>query len=182
MYYELAAKISMDKPVAGWKANAFIVFDYFGPTDFKFAGVDQSINKMVIGHRTAAGWIYDAQSSVPGGVKATTFYDLNVVVNGLVVTVTLSGQNAFSFTFVPRILGGEQVALNRGLAGFGSNQAKGWFDNINLTVIQPAITIDRTEYFDGTPQTRTAVQTGAWSTTADGRYQGPRTRPAARSR
>jgi hypothetical protein len=172
VYYELSAKISMDKPIGGWKANAFIVFDYFGPTDFKFAGVDQSINKMVIGHRDANGWWYDAQASVPGGVKAGTFYDLNVIVNGLVVTVTLSGKNAFSYTFQPRVMpNGDKVALNKGLAGFGSNQAHGMFDNIALTVIQPEITVDRTNFFEGSGgSTQTAVS-GTFTTTA-GRYVG----------
>ncbi len=125
VYYELSAKISMDKPVAGWKANAYVVFDYFGPMDFKFAGIDQSTNKVVIGQRASWGWAVLAQASVPGGVKAGTFYDLNVVINGLVVTVTVNGKNALSHTFAPRILGGEQVALNRGLVGFGSDQARG---------------------------------------------------------
>ena len=76
------------RPSGGWKANAYIIFDYFAPNDFKFAGVDESINKMVIGHRNASGWWYDAQASVPGSVSAGKFYNLNVVVNGLVVTVT----------------------------------------------------------------------------------------------
>ena len=139
----------MAKPTGGWKANAYVIFDYFSPTDFKFAGVDDSINKMVIGYRDASGWHVAAQGTVPGGVKAGTFYNLNVVVNGLVVTVTLDGKNAFSYTFAPRMIGTDQVALNRGLSGFGSNQAQGWFDNISLTVISPAITLDSTEYFEG---------------------------------
>jgi hypothetical protein len=172
VYYELSAKISMDKPTAGWKANAYVVFDYFGPMDFKFAGIDQSTNKVVIGQRASWGWAALAQGTVPGGVKAGTFYDLNVVINGLIVTVTINGKNALSYTFAPRVLNGDQVALNKGLVGFGSDQARGWFDNIALTVIAPAITLDRAEYFDGTPQTTTAPQAGTWTTTADGRYQG----------
>ena len=161
----------MDKPTGGWKANAYIIFDYFGPTDFKFAGIDQSTNKMVIGERTATGWWVRAQGSVPGGVKANTFYNLNVVINGLVVTVTADGKNAFSYTFAPRIIGGQQVALNRGLTGFGSNQAKGLFDNIALTVISPEITIDRTEFFEGGGPSARQDVTGTW-TTVGGRLQG----------
>ncbi|MGU3646985.1 hypothetical protein ACLBXX_18660 [Microbacterium sp. C23T] len=171
VYYEVSARISMDKPTGGWKANAYIIFDYFGPTDFKFAGIDQSTNKMVIGERTATGWWVRAQGSVPGGVKANTFYNLNVVINGLVVTVTADGKNAFSYTFAPRMIGGQQVALNRGLTGFGSNQAKGLFDNISLTVISPEITIDRTEYFEGGGPSATQAVTGTWAT-AGGRLQG----------
>ena len=172
VYYELAAKVSMDKPTGGWKANAYIIFDYFSPTDFKYAGVDQSTNKMVIGYRDATGWHPLSWGSVPGGVKAGTFYNLNVVVNGLVVTVTIDGKNAFSYTFAPRMLNGKQVALNKGLVGFGSDKAKGWFDNIALTVISPEITIDRADYFEGsTPVAAVTTQQGTWSTTA-GRYEG----------
>jgi hypothetical protein len=181
VYYELAAKIAMDKPTGGWKANSYIVFDYFGPTDFKFAGIDQSTNKMVIGIRDASGWRVLAQGVVNGGVKAGTWYDLNVVVNGLVVTVTANGGNAFSYTFSPRVIGGDQVALNRGLVGFGSQQAKGWIDNIALTVISPAITIDRTDYFEvPDPSTAPKVVTdtavsGTFTRTTSGRFEGTAT-------
>ena len=34
---------------AGWNANAYIIFDYFSPTDFKYAGIDISTNKLVMG-------------------------------------------------------------------------------------------------------------------------------------
>ncbi|HEY9356795.1 MAG TPA: Calx-beta domain-containing protein, partial [Arthrobacter sp.] len=174
VYYELAAKISMDKATGGWKANAFIVFDYFGPEDFKFAGVDQSINKMVIGHRTASGWWYDAQGVVPGSVSSGKYYSLDVVVNGLVVTVTLDGKNAFSHQFPVRYVDGDAVALNKGLVGFGSQQARGWFDNISLTVISPEISLDHTEYFDdGVAEAFTPVA-GSWNT-GTGRYVGTAT-------
>lgn len=170
VYYELSARISMDKPTGGWKANAFVIFDYFGPFDFKFAGVDQSTNKMVIGHRDANGWWYDAQGAVPGGVKSGKLYELNVVVNGLVVTVTIDGKNGFSYQFSPRILNGDSIALNRGMFGFGSNQAHGSFDNIDVTVISPEITLDRTEQFDA-PTAAFTPTAGSWSTGA-GRYTG----------
>jgi hypothetical protein len=176
VYYELAARISMVKPTGGWKANSYIIFDYFSPTDFKFAGIDQSINKMVIGNRDATGWHVLAQGVVNGGVKAATWYDLNVIVNGLVVTVTANGANAFSYTFAPRVIGGDQVALNKGLAGFGSQQAKGSIDNLALTVIAPAITIDRTDYFEvPNPTTKIVTDTtvtGTFTRTSTGRFEG----------
>ena len=31
-----------------------MIFDYWGPTDFKFAGLDDSINKLVLGYRDAS--------------------------------------------------------------------------------------------------------------------------------
>ncbi len=173
VYYELSAKISMDKPTGGWKANAYVIFDYFGPMDFKFAGIDQSTNKVVIGQRASWGWAALAWGSVPGGVKAGTYYDLNVVINGLVVTVTINGKNALSHTFPPRMLGGDQVALNKGLVGFGSDQARGLFDNIALTVISPAITVDRIDYFEGSGILDVTGVTGTWpASTTSGRLEG----------
>jgi Ca2+-binding RTX toxin-like protein len=62
-YLELAAAVKITKPTAGWKANAFVFFDYcHSPTDFKFAGIDQSTNKVVMGHRTSDGWQVDVQA------------------------------------------------------------------------------------------------------------------------
>src|SRR6185295_3561315 len=37
-YFEITATINAVKPVGGLKGNAYIIFDYYGPTDFKFAG------------------------------------------------------------------------------------------------------------------------------------------------
>ena len=58
---------------AAGRRNAYVIFDYFSPTDFKFAGIDVSTNKLVhrapddlgLGHRQAvaaagqAGHVYD---------------------------------------------------------------------------------------------------------------------------
>ena len=67
------------------------------------------------------------------------------------------------------------MALNKGLVGFGSQQARGWFDNIALTVISPEISLDRTEYFASTlgPSTPTP-QSGTWAetTSTTERYEG----------
>jgi hypothetical protein len=92
--------------------------------------------------------------------------------------VTIDGKNAFSYTFAPRILYGQQVALNKGLVGFGSDRARGLFDNIALTVISPAITIDRTDYFE-VPNATAADQVmtdttvaGTFTRTSGGRFEG----------
>ena len=44
-YFEISALIRTEKPTGGWKANAYVFFDYYSPTDFKFAGVDISNDK-----------------------------------------------------------------------------------------------------------------------------------------
>ena len=40
-----------------------MIFDYFRPTDFKFAGIDISTNKLVMGYRDASGWHVLAQDA-----------------------------------------------------------------------------------------------------------------------
>jgi len=62
-YYELQATINAVKPTGGWKANSYVIFDYFSPTDFKFAGIDVATNKLVMGQRTTAGWMVEANTN-----------------------------------------------------------------------------------------------------------------------
>ena len=51
----MQATINAVKPVGGAKANAYLIFDWQSDTDFKFAGINISTNKLEIGHRTASG-------------------------------------------------------------------------------------------------------------------------------
>ena len=66
-----APRSTVQKPTGGWKANAYVLFDYWSPTDFKFAGIDDSTNKLVIGHarRHPAG-TYDTLGLDPGRREA----------------------------------------------------------------------------------------------------------------
>src|SRR5207247_7836556 len=79
-FYEIVATLSSGKPTGGWSSNSYVLFDYWSPTDFKFAGFDTANNKMVIGHRTAAGWFVDSQSPYNGSLKPDTFSHLAVAV------------------------------------------------------------------------------------------------------
>ncbi len=166
IYYELAANVYMEKPTAGWKANAFVIFDYFGPEDFKFAGLDQSTNKIVLGRRTAAGWRYDAQASIPGGVKTKTWYSILVAVNGTTVTVQINGKLAFTHTFAQRFYLNEFVGLNKGMLGVGSANAQGRFDNIAVRVLPPTVTYESVQTFAAGPGVFTDVVAGSASASA----------------
>ncbi len=150
-------------------ANAYVIFDYFSPTDFKFAGIDVSTNKLLLGHRTAAGWIQDAFA--PTQIKADTAYQMLVQVNGTAVTVSVGGRS-FGYIFAARILDGQAVGLNKGLIGVGSEQARGSFDNVTIQVAPPAITFDSIEdYNDGVANLYTGATTGSWAVSS-GRYLG----------
>jgi Ca2+-binding RTX toxin-like protein len=162
IYYEIAGSVTPFKPVGGYKANAYLLFDYWSPTDFKFAGIDVSTNKVVLGHRSGANWIVD--SWTPYQTKADTAFQLLIQVNGTSVTVNIDSKKSFSYLFGPRMVDGEANGLNKGMIGVGSDQARGSFDNIAIQVVQPTITLDSLEdYNDGAANLYTGPTTGTWA-------------------
>jgi hypothetical protein len=163
-YFEIAATISVAKPVGGWKANSYVIFDYQSKYDFKFAGIDVSTNKFVLGHRTTAGWIVDSQS--PLQVKPDTAYDMLIQINGTSVTVNIGGKS-FTYMFGPRVIDGISYGLNHGMVGVGSDSAKGTFDNLAVQVLGPQITLDSTENYSGTSAGLFTPAAGTWTLATD---------------
>jgi len=175
-YYEILATITMDKPIAGWKANAYIIFDYYSPTDFKFAGLNASIDKIQMGHRTAeGGWVVDVQSSLQ--IRPETFYDLLLAVNGVTVTLAVDGMEVFSHAFEPRVVDGYSYGLNTGMIGFGADNSRGVFDNIVVQKLAPELTLQSTTDFSDGPGLLTGPRVGNWLASGS-RYLGD---PAAGS-
>ncbi|HYC45994.1 MAG TPA: hypothetical protein VED01_10995 [Burkholderiales bacterium] len=170
-YFELVARIKTVKPTGGWSANSYVIFDYVGPQDFKFAGLDVSTNKLVIGHRNSNGWIVDKQAAMPGSVKADTWYDIMLSVNGLTATMIV-GKASLSATYAARVDHGISYGLNWGLVGFGSNNSRGAMDNIAVQVVPPSATVTKTNDFSsGAAPMFSGPNTGTW-TAASGRYAG----------
>jgi Ca2+-binding RTX toxin-like protein len=163
-YFEVQASVLAIKPTSGWNANSFLVFDYQNKTDFKFAGIDVSLNKLVMGHRDTSGWHVDEQAPVQGGVKSDTYYNMLLSVNGLNATLVVNNKMAFTHTFQPRVVDGFSYGLNWGLVGVGSNNSRGAFDNVQVQILPPQITFDQTEDFsDGLANLFTGYSSGAWS-------------------
>jgi Ca2+-binding RTX toxin-like protein len=180
-YYELLSSVSFQAPTGGWNGNAYVIFDYFSPTDFKFAGIDASTNKVVVGHRTAAGWIIDQTGVVTGGIASNKSYDLLVVVNGLVVTVFVNGSAKLTYQYAPRWIDGNPYGLNMGLVGLGSNNSRGVFQNFTVQDLPPDSTFDNTEDFsDGVANLFTGGNSGTWTITG-GRYSATASSGAATS-
>ena len=169
-YFEIQASITMEKPTAGWKANSYVIFDYYSPTDFKFAGLNASVDKIQMGHRTSQGWIVDVQA--PMQIKPGTFYNILVAVNGTNVTLLADNKTVFSYTFAPRVIDGWVYGINAGMIGFGSDNSRGVLDNIAVQVLPPKITFEGTEAF---PDTNTRISftpaSGTWNPNSD-RYSG----------
>jgi hypothetical protein len=147
-YFEIAASISVDKPTSGWKGNSYIIFDYYGEKDFKFAGLDVSLNKLVMGHRDATGWIVDKQAPFLSSLKANTAYNMLLAINGVNATLLIDNKTVFSFTYKPRVIDGFSFGLNYGMVGVGSDNSRGVFDNVKVQVLPPQYTMQSIETFD----------------------------------
>jgi hypothetical protein len=168
-YFELQATVNPAKPTGGWKSNAYVIFDYQGPSDFKFAGLDVALNKLVVGHRDDSGWIVDKQGVVPGSVKADTDYNMLVAINGVNVIVQINNKQVFTHTYQPRIVDGYSYGLNWGMVGVGSDNSRGSFDNFRVQVLPPQLTFDQTETFqDGTADLFTGFTSGVWGISGNG--------------
>ncbi|MEE4312992.1 MAG: hypothetical protein V2J11_00765, partial [Desulfofustis sp.] len=169
-YFELTATINPEKPIAGYKANAYIVFDYYGDDDFKFAGLNSSTNKVEIGQRTANGW--EVLTSANMLIKADRDYNVLLSVNGTAVTILVNNSLSLSYAFAPRIDGyGIFHNLKDGMIGLGADNGKAAIDNVTLQVLPPTITLTRTDDFSSAPEL-VAAATGGWTLSDGGDYVG----------
>ncbi len=169
--FEMQASINAMKPLGGAKANAFLIFDWQSNTDFKFAGIDVSTNKLEIGHRTASGWVIDQSSNAQ--LKAGTNYVVLLQVNGTAVTLT-QGRNTVSFTFAAHVDAyGFKHGLNEGIAGIGSMEgASSQIDDVVVQSPPRVITLDKTADFATVPAGAlfdASPLSGSW-VTSNGRF------------
>jgi hypothetical protein len=172
-YFEMLATINAVKPTGGTNANAYLVFDYRSPTDFKFAGINVSTNKLEVGHRNTQGWIVDKQAAFPGQIKSGTDYNMFLSVNGTAVTLIVNNQVSMSHTFAPRVdVYGLTHSINEGMVGLGANNAKSRIDNAVVQRIPPVATLNQTVDFSSGPTSLFQTPlSGTWNTT-NGRYDG----------
>ncbi|MDK3075585.1 calcium-binding protein [Sedimentitalea sp. JM2-8] len=129
-YVEVLVSTTVEKDKQGYNSNAYIIFDYQSETDFKFAGYDAGLDKIRIGHRTEAGWVVDVQSNMQ--LTHGTEYNLTLVLHGGAATIYVNNGNATSFSF--------NEALNTGLLGLGTDNAKASFDDWQVQKLPPVIT------------------------------------------
>ncbi|MDB5978261.1 MAG: hypothetical protein JWR07_5021, partial [Nevskia sp.] len=172
-YFEMQATINAVKPLAGVKANTYLIFDFQSATDFKFAGINISTNKIEIGHRTASGWVVD--KSTPGQFKAGTDYIVMLAVNDVTATLTI-GSQSLSYTYAARIDSlGVRHGMQDGLVGIGANGASAQIDNVVVQAPPGATTLDKIVDFSSTSPASQLFNTslpatGSWLTTSDGRF------------
>lgn len=160
-YFEITAIINAGKPTGGYKSNAYLIFDYQSPTDFKFAGVNISIDKIQMGHRTVDGWIVDEQ--IPCQLKPDRDYYL---------LLALNGSEVFTRVYEPRVEYGYAFGLNAGMVGIGAYNSIARIDDATVQVLPPEITFTAEDTFEvGVSDLFTTETTGVWMA-SDGKYTG----------
>ncbi|RLQ23593.1 LEPR-XLL domain-containing protein [Seongchinamella sediminis] len=159
-YYEVTATVNADKDRAGVKSNGYVIFDYQGPEDFKFAGIEVGTDKLQIGQRTADGWIIETQDNMR--LKANSNHNLLVAVNGTTVTLVVDGQESLSHSFGARVIDGVSVGLNYGMVGVGMNNSSTSFDNLAVQKLPPDITYTQLEDFTDGLADGFAPAVGSW--------------------
>jgi hypothetical protein len=128
--FQIGALVNMFRGSGAAKGNAYIIFDYQSPTNFKFAGINGSTNKLEIGYRDERGWFVSAQSSVAGGIHWQKDYQLVVSINANSATLTV-GSAKVSHTFQARAdSSGVQKGITAGLIGVAVTEGRSSFDNV----------------------------------------------------
>ena len=147
-YFELQAVVQGGKPTAGLKSNAYLIFDYQSPTDFKFAGVNVSTDKLEIGHRDETGWHVDVQ--LPAQLRPDRDYNLLLAINGTTATLLVNNRDFLTHTFDARVdADGYSYGLNAGLVGIGANNSRASIDNVRVQVLPKDVMPVRHSDFEG---------------------------------
>jgi predicted outer membrane repeat protein len=104
-------------------SNAVVVFDYQSPTNYKFAGVFEIINKLIIGQVVNGKVSYLATKKF-NAVSNTTI-PLNVSINRTTNQVTLtSGSTSVAHNY---------KSIGTGTVGIGTINANARFDDLHIT-------------------------------------------------
>ena len=104
--------------------NAYIIFDYIGPQNFKYAGMQDRADKWVIGVVTDKGDM--TAKSVEGTVDTGRDYKLEISIAGSQVRLSADGVEKMAYDF-----GGG--TLSDGQVGVGSKDGHSAFDDIVIS-------------------------------------------------
>ncbi|QDU78949.1 hypothetical protein Pla110_06530 [Polystyrenella longa] len=119
--YDISTRMISTFQGPGTATNAYIVFDYVSPTNFKFAGMAVGQNRWVIGEYHQ-GWHYHSVVTEPIGVGQA--FDVNLEIDGDTVTLSRNGSQVGQHTF--------SQPVNEGLAGLFVLNGESRFEDIKL--------------------------------------------------
>ncbi len=106
-------------------SNAVIVFDYQSPTNYKFAGVFEIIDKLIIGQVVNGKVQYLNQKNFPAQPNTKIPLSLSIDRTSNIVTLT-SGSTTVSHTF-------NSTTLGTGTVGVGTINANARFDALSIS-------------------------------------------------
>jgi hypothetical protein len=149
-YFEMLSTFKMTS--GGTKQNAFFIFNYQGPTNFMYAGLDASQDLLRIGQRTTAGWIDSA--TLAYNAKPNSNYSPLLALNGATATLTL-GSTSLSYTF--------SNMLNTGMIGIGANSAVSTFTWVQAQKLPRVFTYQEAPTISSTGLSEFTVQSGQGS-------------------
>jgi len=118
---DFTVTFNADAASGGHFTNAFIIFDYQSPTDFKFAGAYVGSGQWIIGRRTATGWFTDAVFN--SSISTLTDYTIKL-------ELTASGMARLFVAGVLRVSYNYQSSLTDGSLGVGTRNAIARFDDV----------------------------------------------------
>ncbi|MCA9040854.1 MAG: VCBS repeat-containing protein [Planctomycetaceae bacterium] len=124
--YEIVSKVSSFSTPNVWY-DGFLVFDYQGPNDFKYAGMFVGQNQWVIGHYQGNWTNRVAQfdmDDVGGDIKADREYVLFLKISGDNVKLFVDGIQRVSATFAD--------GINNGSAGVAAYNSWTAFDDLEI--------------------------------------------------
>ena len=125
---EIAATMNSEPAAGGFYSNAYVVFDYQSPTDFKFAGASIGSGKWAIGRRSGNSWITDAFGTA--SISANTDYDVKLQIeNDETATLLVNDLPQASHTF--------SDSLTDGDVGLATWKAKSQFDDFSVAAFVP---------------------------------------------
>jgi hypothetical protein len=118
-----AASVLRVETTLSTEAMSGVIFDQYGPEQFKFVAILAETDQVVIGHHTAnRGWVHDAIAERP--IEAGTDHDLRVSATGTSISVDLDGQAVLGHVFTALVVDGH--------FGLFSHNGAGSFDAITI--------------------------------------------------
>ena len=133
--FDITALVTGNAAASGQFTNGLIIFDYQGPTDFKYVVAFFGSNRWRIGHYDGS---WNTVASATQSITTGTDYDLKVSVNATAVDLLAGGVSKVSHDF--------GASLSVGQVGVGTNNAVARFDNLGVQApggAAPAIGTER---------------------------------------
>ncbi|MEZ6048299.1 MAG: hypothetical protein R3C11_22545 [Planctomycetaceae bacterium] len=131
--FEISSISLMNQATPPDYQNAYLLFDYKSPTDFKYAGINYTEREWVIGHHLNG---VDTNVAV---IEARDFDfflltnsgpSIDVLIDGAEVTLSLGKSRTFGVDLVTELTGTFAEPVNEGTVGVGKRVSYGaYFDN-----------------------------------------------------